>query len=191
LDVHYASELSLPIEAGEGSVHQKVVLQFKAYDPSWYDPTMQVLSFGLGGGGDAFTVPMSVPHGVGASTIDMTQAITYAGTWLSHPLIRIRGPITDLIIQNTSTDEKLDFTGTTIADGDYYDIDCRYGHKTVTDASGVSKIDKLTSDSDLATFHIERDPVVVGGINSIRVAGSSVNDNTAIDLSYYVRDLGI
>lgn len=167
------------------------VVQLIADDPILYSPTVVALTFSLGGGAGTFAVPTPVPTAVGASTIDVSQAITYLGTWPSYPLIRLTGPITNAIVRNVSTSEKLDFTGTTIAGGDYYDIDCRYGHKTVLDAAGASKIDKLTTDSDLATFHIERHPAVANGINSLQITGSGINAATKIDLTYWVRYIGL
>ena len=188
----HVGELTMPDDAYMGTI-QRVAIQLKAPDPTFYDPTGVAVTFALGGGGDAFVIPHEVPHGVGASTIDQVTVIAYAGNWLSYPhLIRITGPIADCVITNETTGEKLDFTGTTIAGGDYYDIDCRYGQKTVVDSSGVNKIADLTSDSDLATFHLAPDSAEApGGNNSIRVTGSSVTEATGVAVNYYDRYLGI
>lgn len=192
IDCHLVGDLMMPDGEYMGTI-QRAAAQLKAPDPTFYDPVGQSSTFSLGGGGDAFPVPHEVPHGVGASTIDQSTVIAYAGNWLSFPhLIRITGPIEDCVITNVTTGEKLDFTGATIAGGDYIDIDCRYGQKTVIDNDGVNRIADLTSDSDLATFHLAPDSAEApGGLNSIRVTGSGVTEATGVQVNWFERYLGI
>lgn len=192
LACHLVGDLLMPDDEYQGTI-QRAALQLKAADPTFYDPAGAAATFALGGGGSAFPVPHEVPHGVGASTIDQVSVIAYGGNWLSLPhLIRITGPIEDCVITNETTGEKLDFTGTTIAGGTYYDIDCRYGQKTVIDHLGVNRIADLTSDSDLATFHLAPDSLEApGGLNSIRVTGSSVTEATGVSVNWFERYLGI
>lgn len=194
IDVHYIGDLSYSSSDRKGYI-QNTVVTLKASDPAFYDPARIIVTFSLGGGADTFAVPMSVPHNVGASAANWAQAIQYAGNWDEYPEITIYGPITDALIENLTTGEKLDFDGTTIATGDYYVIDLRYGYKTVMDDSGVNKISTVTEDSDLATFHLERGPGAAGLLaplsNSIRITGTSIDANTRVDLKYYNRYLGI
>ncbi len=193
IDAHLVGDLMMPDDNEYRGTIQRVALQLKAHDPTFYDPVGKSSTFALGGGGDTFPVPHEVPHGVGASTIDQLNTITYGGNWLSFPqLIRITGPIEDCVITNETTGDKLDFTGTTIVGGSHYDIDCRYGQKTVIDSGGVNRIADLTSDSDLATFHLAPDSAEApGGVNSIRVTGQSVTEATAVTMNYFERYLGI
>lgn len=184
LDCHLSGSLNAGSRERHGN-SQRVGLMLRAGDPSFYNPTAVAVTFALGGGSDQFTVPTPVPTGIGASTINQTTSFAYNGTWFSYPQIRIVGPGTDMIVTNEATDEKLDFTGTTIAGGDYYDIDTRYGRKTVKDSAGANKISKLTSDSDLATFHL------IPGTNTIRVTGSGVTTATQVVITYYLRYLGV
>jgi hypothetical protein len=170
---------------------QKDVLQVYAPDPALYDPTGEALTFGSAGGGSGFTVPTPVPTSVGASDLGDTVVINYPGSWLTYPKIRITGPITNPVITNLTTGLKLDFTGITIADGAWYEIDCAYDKKTVLNNAGVNKIGDLTDDSDLTDFSIEADPEATGGTNSIQATGSAVNANTKIDLTWFVRYLGM
>ncbi len=95
------------------------------------------------------------------------------------------------MLENETTGEKLDFTGTTVAAGHYYDIDCRYGRKSVKDEAGTNEIADLTSDSDLATFHLAAEPEAGGGVNSLRLTGSAVTTATKVELTYDTRYLGI
>ena len=89
-------------------------------------------------------------------SINATTTITYDGQFPTEPIISIGGPITNPVLTQIATGNKLDFTGTSIAVGDNYQIDTRYGFKTVlsTGLSGnlINKIADLTSDSDLADF---------------------------------------
>lgn len=190
IDVHYAGDMTLGSDSRLGYNHTAVV-QLRAADPTFYDPTIQSVPFTTGGGSGGFVVPVVVPVGVGASTINSTQVIVYPGTWLTLPIVTIIGPLTNPVITNQSTGEKLDFTGITITAGHTYTIDCRNGYKTVLYDDGTNKIADLTDDSDLATFSIDPDPDVPGGNNTIKVTGSGANASTAVNIVYYVRYVGI
>lgn len=167
----------------------KAGFTLKAHDPTWYDPSGdgETFDLGAGGSGSGLHIPFEIPFEIGSSTINVSKPVNYTGTWHSWPhKIRITGPITDPVITNTTTGEKLDFTGITIAGADYYDLDLRYGYKTVVDSAGANVIDELTSDSDLATWHLEADTV-----NNIHVAGTVATSSTSVAISYFVRYLGV
>lgn len=190
-DCLYESDLGLPWQVEHWAVQQCVV-SLIADDPTCYDPEGRSITFSLGAGADAFEVPLAVPIAVGTSTIDQSFVVQYPGNWLAYPQIRINGPITDCVIEQQTTGEKLDFTGVTISAGEWLDIDLRYGYKTITDQDGNSQLASLTEDSDLVTFHLA--PVRHGEparANSIRVTGSGANEATRVDLSYFVRYTGI
>jgi len=163
-----------------------VAVQFRAADPTFYGSTGQSQVFSIEG--DGLPVPVPVPFDVGPDALDETVTISYGGSIWSYPYkIRIEGPITDPVITNVDTGDKLDFTGITIANGDYYDIDCRYGYKTVEDSGGTDRRYNLTDDSNLATFHLGADPEVASGDNDIQVTGSEVDSNTEVTLYWYER----
>ncbi len=167
------------------------VIELLAPDPTFYDPTAVAVNFGLTGGSGEFAIPLEIPWNIGSSVINQVKDITYAGTWLTYPIITIYGPIEDAVITNETMDLKLDFTGVTIAAGTWYVIDTRYGHKTVTKNDGTNKIADLTDDSDLATFHLAADPDAAGGVNSVRIEGSGVTEATQVYMSYYTRYVGV
>lgn len=121
----------------------------------------------------------------------ISKTIAYTGSFSEYPEITIVGPITDPVLTNVSTGEVLDFTGITISAGDSYTIDCRFGYKTVKNAAGTNKIADLTSDSDLATFHLGADPEVSGGSNAFTLTGTSTDANTQVTVAYYNRYVGI
>jgi len=173
---------------------QKTGMVLKCNDPAMFDPTPNSVELSASGGGGATggAVPTAVPTSVGSSGVNATVAINYTGKVDSFPyLIRITGPITSPILTNLVTNEVLDFSGYTIAAGDYYDIDLRFGYKTVTSAAGVSKQSELTAASDLTTFRILADPDAPGGVNSIQLTGSGVDVATKVNISYYNRFSGI
>lgn len=189
IDCVFNGGLTLPRRDKVGQF-QRFGFELLCPDPTWYNPTGEALTFNLSGGPSG-AIPMAVPTPIGASAINQTRAVTYAGSWITYPVIRIYGPITDPILENETTDEILDFTGTTIANGKYYEIDCRFGAKTVVDSDGANRIATLTAESDLATFHLAPDPESVGGYNSLRVTGSAVSASTKVEVTYFARYLGV
>ena len=188
IDTHYAGAMTFPSRDRKG-FYQRGGLTLRASDPLFYDPTLQSVSYGLGGGSGSGAVPTPVPTAVGASAIDQTQAIIYGGDFLEYPVLTVNGPIADCVITNETTGEVLDFTGYTLTTGMV--IDCRYGYKTITKTDGTNLIDKLTNASDLATFHLEASPDAAGGENLINVTGSGVDANTQIILQWYSRYIGL
>lgn len=117
---------------------------------------------------------------------DFTNSIVNnAGTWDEYPVITLTGPLNDPIVRNATTGDVLDFTGSTVSASQFYIIDCRYGYKTVIDSGAVNRIDKLTDDSDLATFHI------APGANVIGVSASGTAVSSAVNITHYERYMGL
>ncbi len=168
------------------------LVTLKANNPTFYDPDEANVVFALGGGSDEFEIPLAIPWTIGVSVLDQTKTISYPGSWRASPIVRIEGPITNPVVENLLTDEKLDFTGYTINAGVYYEIDTRDNYKTVEDDGGDSQISKLSDDSDLGTFHLET-PVLDNAIrdNGIRVTGTSVTAATEVYFKYKTRYEGI
>lgn len=133
----------------------------------------------------------SVPAAIDGTSISASKTITYTGSFSEYPVITITGPITDPVLTNVSTGDVLDFTGITISAGNSYTIDCRFGYKTVKNSAGTNKIADLTSDSDLATFHLGADPEVSGGANALTLSGTSTDANTQVTVAYYNRYVGL
>lgn len=191
IECYYESDLSLPWES-ETMATQKFAVTLRASDPTFFDPAAAGFSFSLGGGGVGFAVPMAVPCSVGSSTADYDGTVSYLGRWKAFPIIRIMGPITNCVITNTETGEILNFTGYTIAAGNWYEIDLRYGYKTVVNQAGTNKISELSADSDLATFHIaEARPGEVIRPNIINITGTGITADSCIQLVCYMRYLGV
>ena len=185
LDVYYTDGLSLPHDAKDSYGDMPDVVQFVADTPIAYDPEMVSVTFALGGGGTGTPIPTLIPTSIGASVLDAYKTVTYAGTWAAFPIIRITGPIDDCVITNVTTGEKLDFTGFDLAAGEWLEVDCRYGYKTITEDDGDNHLGDLTTDSDLATFHIAPADEAVGGINDFHVTGDNITGATLITLAYF------
>lgn len=186
IDTHYAGGMTLPSIEWKLQ-HHRMGFELRAADPTWYDPEGTTIGFAQTGGGTGMPIPFVFPMTLGASNLDVTQAIdlSHANSWDTYPAIIISGPITNLVITNLVTGDKLDFAGLTIGTGTTYTIDLRYGYKTVVDQLGANQISKLSADSDLATW------VLFAGENSVRVTGTSITSATSIVFQFNERFIGV
>lgn len=119
-----------------------------------------------------------------------TQDLVYDGDFEEYPIITINGPISDPLITNITTNEKLDFTGITLAENESIIVDLRYGNKQVYDLGGDNRIDDLSTDSNLETWHIAPNPEAAGGTNVIQLAGTAPGTAFSLDIDYYDRYTG-
>lgn len=189
-DVHVQGKVLFASKDSQGFT-LRFVVPLRAADPTLYDPVMQSVVYGVGAGNAGWIYPLAFPRAFGSNTVNQTRAIPYAGTWKSFPVVIIKGPVTNPVITNLTTGDKLDLTGTTISAGQTYTIDCRPGVKSIVDQAGVNRINTLSDDSDLTTFALEADPEAPGGINTIRVIGSVANATTDVYLQWYTRYIGL
>lgn len=192
IDGHFVDGLAFSSKDRSGW-SQKTGVMIKCNDPSWYDPVAKgatlIVSPGSAGAGE---IPMDVPTEIGASGINESLLVSYLGNIESFPtLIRITGPVTSPIITNLASGDKIDFSGITIDAGDYYDIDLRYGYKTVKDSTGANKNSEVSADSDLTTFSLLPAPEAPDGVNTLQITGIGESAATRFDLTYYDRFLGI
>jgi len=193
IDCYLAAPVPFPSSERYGGDTQRVIVNLRAPDPTWYDPEVVTVNFGISGGGGAMEVPLAIPWNVGTSVLNQATAIAYQGTWDAFPVITIRGPITNPVITNEATGDVLDFTGVALSGSDVYTIDTRYGYKEVYAGGNPedNRIHELTQDSDLSTFRLARRPDAPGGVNTIRVTGTNVNTTTQVYLAYNTRYLGL
>jgi hypothetical protein len=166
---------------------QRVPVDFVCPNPAFYDPNGRAVTFGIDYSSLSFQIPMEIPLGIGqTSDVDVLNTVQYGGSWRSYPYrIRIQGPITDCVITNVATGEKLDFTGVTIAGSDWRDVDLRYSYKTVKDSTNANKIEDLTDDSDLTSWHLATRREVPGGDNTLTVTGTGATTETEVYVSYH------
>lgn len=210
IDAYYSGGMSLPMghpASGSGSgsgysgqtflhsqgVFQRTAVELFCPDPAFYDPTQKTATIAnpdLGSGG--FTVPMPVPFEVGSSQIlSAGQTIAYVGTWDAYPVIRLYGPMSNIVLTQSATGEVLSFPTGTVEPGGWWDIDLGYAAKTVVDQDGVSQIDNIADDSDLATWHLTPAPDgTVPYNNIILFTADGTNADSHVRLSWYDRFVG-
>lgn len=164
------------------------ILRFVAHNPIAFDPSLITFSFTITLDSD-LVFPITFPIQFGSGEVDLTPNINYTGTWLSLPIIVITGPLEDVRIDNVTTNEKLQLSAD-VNPGQIVTIDTTYGVKTVTDNFGNNLIGILTSDSDLATFHIAPDPEAPLGVNAMQLQGKHPSAATKVEILYFTRFYG-
>ena len=206
LDVNIEGALDYP-SASRTHRQSQFGAILKASDYRLYDPDLRTVSFQLLQSSGGFPVTTPVPVPIGAGAINTVQTILYAnGSRIAapeFPIITIYGPIENPIVENLTTEEKIELTangGLKLASGEFVVIDLdgkpRRDSKTIRNQAGDSVSQYLTTDSDLGTFHLsyagERlpDGTYNDGTNEIRVLGDNANLHTRIDIQYYDRYLG-
>ena len=190
LDVHLAAAIPLPSKDTVG-LSVKAGVAFRANDPMFYDPTAQAVTFGLSVGGTGFTVPTAVPTPIGSSALNQVRTLINTGHVTAWPVIRIVGPVANPVLTQLTTGDVLDFTGTTIAAGDYYQLDLRTGAKTVVDSAGMNRIAQLSDSSALATWALLADDDAPLGANDVQFAGTGLSTASQVYLTWFNRYLGI
>lgn len=165
---------------------QKTVVRFGCPDPIFYDPVLKQFLMIISGSGLAVPTPVPTTFDL-LGTANIAETLTYNGTFPEYPTILIAGPITDPVLTNVSTGKVLDFTGTTISDGEAYTITLNPDEKGIESDVDGDRIQDLTDDSDFNTWALVGAPEVANGENSIRLQGSSVGANTLAIISYYER----
>ncbi len=164
------------------------VLRFVAPDPTIYDPAQVTVTFANTLGVE-LVFPITFPIQFGSGELDETASITYAGTWLSLPVISITGPLDRPSIENVTTGETIALDSN-IGSGRTVTIDLAYGVKTVVDDLGTNLIGTVTPASDLGTWHLAPDPEAPLGVNAIRLRGTNPTAATAVSLAYFTRYFG-
>jgi hypothetical protein len=175
--------LDFNVDQGAG-YNLRTVVQLRASDPTWYDPTPISAGATPAVQGTATPVPLTIPWTAGSASINTTLSIVNGGTTPSYPVITAVGPITSLTITNTTTGDKIQVSGT-VASGDTWFFDLSYGRKTVIDQTGANKISTITADSSLATW------ALIPGANAVSITGTSPGTASSVSIVYYTRYVGV
>lgn len=159
------------------------VMRFIAHNPVYYNPVQKSSVFGPQTGQLTFPITFSIIFG----GFDFTNVINYLGNWQEYPTFEIPGPAGPYIeINNLTTDEKIVLSGYYVPSGQTLMIAIAYGSQSIYLASTptTSLLQYVTSDSDLASFHLEP------GNNSIQVIlrGAGALSST---MRYYERFIGV
>ncbi len=150
---------------------QDFEIELIAPDPTFYDPAEAEATADLDSN---------------VSQVDLS--ISTAGTWLSYPTIEIVGPMEDPCLDSLTTGEELHLIYHVSA-GETVTIDCRFGFKTVINNIAANLIDKLSDDSDLATFHIDHEAVADNVIRTY--ATFQAGQHGHITVKHFDRFIGI
>lgn len=141
-----------------------------------------------------YTDTLIFPFSFGEAVINVEETITYLGNYKAYPTIEIRGPLASPSVRNETTGEEIAL-GYTVAAGETVTIDLDYnnqGIKRVTNNAGEDLIGAVLNPNDLATFHLEVDPVAEDGENVLSFSGAgAVSGQSAITVSYYEQYMGV
>lgn len=191
LDVAYAAGAELGTDGSVGLRDFAAAIRLIAHDPTWYASAPTSLVVGIPTLGGAGVFPRVYPIVFGMSYINADIALQYLGTWRAYPQIDVRGPITNPVIENLSTGEKLELAAT-VPNGQVVRFDLGTNVKTVVNlTTGANWMPYLTNDSDLATWHLGVDPEVVGNMNALHLFGTAGGANTVITLRWHDRYIGV
>ena len=169
---------------------QSLAFRLIAYDPVWYSllESIEASSAEL----EPWLVfPMAFPimFDIADALSEIVEAIN-SGNWISHPMIIFSGPMEGPIVENLTTDEKLELIYA-IGAGEVVTIDTTPGVKTVTNNSGDNLLGYLSSDSDLGTFHLDPSPLAPLGVNEIYFSGINLGGVGQARIEWYNRYLGV
>lgn len=182
--------LSFDVDAKSG-YSVKTIVQMRADDPTWYNPTQNIITGTSGIFGTPTPIPRVYPVTYGASgTISVNTAVAYTGTWNSYPNIVAVGPLNNLVIQNTSTGDTITLTAN-IAAATTYTFDLRYGFKTVVDQTNANVLANISATSNLATFNLAPMPQIIGGVNNIAITATGGTSTSEVTLTYSDRFIGV
>lgn len=99
-------------------------LQLLAPDPRKYGAAATVATGLANVAGGGATFPMAMPLiFAGAAGATGAIVVTNAGAYASRPTFRILGPVTDPVLENLTTGQRLRFAGLSLGAGDYLDVD--------------------------------------------------------------------
>jgi len=169
---------------------QRISLRLIAYDPVWYSP-QQIVEISGGEIEPWLVFPMAFPIMFNvADALSEIVNVVNSGNWISHPTVIFQGPMEGPIVENLTTDEKLELKYAIIA-GEIVTINTTPGVKTVTNGSGDNLLGYLSSDSDLGTFHLDPSPLAPLGVNEIYFSGINLGGVGQARIEWYNRYLGI
>ena len=145
-------------------------VQIESEKPYAEDTTATTVeSAALNAGGGGFTVPLTIPFTLTASS-GGDLSVTHAGDFVqAFPILRAYGPITNPNVILRSTDERLVFDGS-IASGDYWEIDLFAGTVRQNGLTRVTALDVGAS----TWFGIPR------GTAQLQLAGAGYSASTKL-----------
>jgi hypothetical protein len=142
-------KLNLPIEVNRFFYRMPIAaVEFFATDPRIYDDTEQSLSTGLEASVAGLSWNLTWNLNWGGSSTGNSFNATNSGTFSTPFTVRFDGPVTNPIIENVTTGEKLALTadsGLVLGSGEFVELDTEA--RTVLLGGTASRYSKLSSDS--------------------------------------------
>jgi hypothetical protein len=168
-------------------------LEFIAYDPVWFDPTVVTYIASTTASADlVFPITFNTTRiTFGIAGLQFDTAITYDGTWVTYPTITLTGPYSSASVMNLTTGIRLTLN-VAIAAGESRIITLNPQSLSVVDGTGADKFSDLGELTNLVDFNIRPDPEVAGGIQTIQTIflGSSAGVTT-VQIAYNKRYFAI
>jgi len=162
-----------------GPVDGRVSPMFWAPDPWFFDPTQVVEALPMPAN-DGFSIPLTIPASVAATSVDGYIFIANDGDVDTWPTIRITGPADNPVIVNDTTGKTMDITQAQDVD-DYIEIDMENATVNWWDNSGAALNNIIENISDASEFWPLR-----RGNNTIHITADNATGGT-ITVSYYKR----
>jgi len=151
-------------------------------DPAWREPTDETWTLASFVGG--FSFPFSFPLSFG--TVGQELDIENKGDMESPVLIRMTGPLTNPVLENVTTGQRITITRE-IQGGETLEINTAFGQKSVTIVSA--------SGSRSNGFHYVSPSSefwgLIPGLNTVSYAATEESANSSVTLSFYHRYSGV
>jgi hypothetical protein len=121
----------------QGGLYKKFIIPLIAEKPFIFGELQEEdTSFLSPSGGGGFTFPFSFSFTFASSGAPNGGVVVHNGGEVdTYPIVRVHGPVTDPILRNDTTGQRVTLTGVTIAGGLYADYDM--WEETITRSDGV------------------------------------------------------
>jgi len=177
------------MDSAQTDFNVRAVIQLRADDPTWYNTTQNYtqMTYTQFGSPTPYPKPYPVPYGDYSSANIIS--VVYTGTVMSSPILQCVGPLTNLTM--TDGAGRIIAISGTIAAGNTFTIDLRFGRKTIVDQNGINKFSMLTITSDLINWGIYPDPTFDSGLQYFSVSATGTTASSAVFMYWYDRYVGI
>lgn len=157
------------------------------FDPVWFNPITSVNAL-VQTSSPQLVFPITFPITFGAEGFWNTLAVTYRGDFPTKPTIRLTGAATYLEVVHVELGHVLAWSfpvesGATVV----FDLE----NDTIQDLVGNDLYRFLEPSTDLENLAIYPIPVVAGGVNTLEVRVNGTDGNTAVQINFNERYLGI
>jgi hypothetical protein len=192
LDVYFTGSLTLDETEDHMDMarwYVRDVLEFTAYDPIFYNPTINTKNMSIASTENDLVFPITFSISFSGNVVESTDTITYTGNWETSPIIEITGPCDSPTILNQTTGKKIT-VNYNIVEGDKLTINTDSYKPTVTNLAGTNLIGTISGDSNLIDFGLVPNPIASGGVNSIKIWGGAKYTAAQFAIKYKNRYIG-